>query len=173
MALIEKQDTIVHRGTTGFFVCPDPTEGHIALVRYSDGHLAAVNVTIQKTLLQLEDRLHCCNSTSYRKTSTNCIFISSSSSGSSNSTTTTTPGSTVLDSIFVFSMNQIWLSINDGNIEQLLLAGQVILDISTLFISFFRLDQSGRVKGLPLCYLDWSCHRWFIWKHSHSLFPRI
>lgn len=45
------------RQISGVFVCPDPTQGHVQLVRYSDGYLAAVNITIQRKLLQLEGRI--------------------------------------------------------------------------------------------------------------------
>lgn len=51
------QDPVGDRHISGVFVCPDPTQGHVQLVRYSDGFLSAVNITIQRKLLQLEGRI--------------------------------------------------------------------------------------------------------------------
>lgn len=51
---LEQEST---RGISGLFICPNPTQGHIALIRYTDGFLAAINVTIQRKLLQLEGRI--------------------------------------------------------------------------------------------------------------------
>jgi hypothetical protein len=45
------------RQISGVFVCPDPTQGHVQLVRYTDGFLSAANITIQRKLLQLEGRI--------------------------------------------------------------------------------------------------------------------
>jgi hypothetical protein len=45
------------RQVSGVFVCPDPTQGHVALIRFCDGYLSAVNITIQRKLLQLEGRI--------------------------------------------------------------------------------------------------------------------
>lgn len=50
-------ENLPERHISGVFVCPDPTQGHVELVRYSDGYLAAVNITIQRKLLQLEGRI--------------------------------------------------------------------------------------------------------------------
>jgi hypothetical protein len=51
------QAPISDRQISGVFVCPDPTQGHVQLVRYSDGFLSAANITIQRKLLQLEGRI--------------------------------------------------------------------------------------------------------------------